>query len=94
MFGLEVIQELKPNDEILEIIKNYDYTVKNSKIKHLKATNLQFIEPIEYLITYPSTLTIYKYKVNEIANKPFYIKEHKQKYNLKEIKQILIKLKI
>ena len=94
MFEFEVIQEIKANDEILEIIKNYDYTVRNGKIKHLKATNLQFIEPTEYLITYPSTLTIYEYKVNEISNKSFYIKEHKQKYNLKEIKQILIKLNI
>ena len=91
MFEFEAIQELKPNDEILEIIKSYEYTVKNGKIKHLKATNLQFVEPTKYLITYPSTLTIYEYKVNEIANKTFYIKEHKQKYNLKEIKQILIK---
>lgn len=94
MFEFEVIQELKLNDEILEIIKSYDYTVRNGKIKHLKGTNLQFIEPTKYLIAYPSTLTIYEYKVNEIANKNFYIKEHKQKYNLKEIKQILIKLKI
>ena len=94
MFEFEVIQKLKANDEILEIIKSYNYTVKNGKIKHLKATNLQFIEPTEYLITYPTTLTIFEYKVNEIANKPFYIKEHKQKYNLKEIKQIPIKLKI
>ena len=93
MFEFEVIQELKANDEILEIIKSYNYTVKNGKIKHLKATNLQFIEPTEYLITYPSTLTILEYKVNEIANRNFYIKEHKQKYNLKEIKQILIELK-
>lgn len=94
MFEFEIIQELKPNDEILEIIKNYHYTVKNGKIRHLKSTNLQFIEPTQYLITYPAILTIYEYKVNEIANKPFYIKEHKQKYNHKEIKQILIKLKI
>ena len=94
MFEFEVIQYLKPNDEILEIIKSYAYTVKNGKIKHLKSTNLQFIEPTEYLITYPTILTIYEYKVNEIANKNFYIKEHKQKYNLKEIKQILIKLNI
>lgn len=79
---------------ILEIIKGYDFTVKSGKIKHLKATNLQFIEPTKYLIKYPTTLTIYEYKVNEIANKPFYIKEHKQKYNPKEIKQILIKFKI
>ena len=94
MFEFEVIQDLNPNDELLGIIKNYEYTVRNGKVKHLKATNLQFIEPTEYLIISPSTLTIYEYKVNEIANKPFYIKEHKQKYNLKEIKQILIKLNI
>ena len=60
MFEFEIIQELKPNDEILEIIKGYNYTVKNGKIKHLKATNLQFIEPTEYLITYPTTFTISK----------------------------------
>lgn len=94
MFEFEVIQDLKPNDEILEIISIYDYTVKNGKIKHLKSTNLQIIEPTEYLITYPFTLTIYEYKVNGISSKPFYIKEHKQKYNLKEIRQILMKLKI
>lgn len=64
MFEFEVIQDLKPNDEILEIIRNYEYTVKNGRIKHLKATNLQFIDPIKYLITYPTTLTIYEYKVN------------------------------
>ena len=28
MFEFEIIQDLKPNDEILEIIKNYEYTVK------------------------------------------------------------------
>ena len=93
MFEFEIIQELKQNDDILEIIKCYNYTIKNGKIKHLKATNLQFIEPTHYLITYPIALTIFEYKVNEVSNKNFYIKEHKQKYNLKEIKQILIKLK-
>ena len=67
MFEFEVIQDLKPNDEILEIIKTYEYTVKNGKIKHLNTTNLQFIEPTEYLIISPSTLTIYEYKVNEIG---------------------------
>ena len=93
MLEFKIIQELKPNVELLEIIKNYNYTIKNGKIKHLIATNLQFIEPTEYLITHPITLTILEYKVNEISSKPFYIKEHQQKYNLKEVKQILIKLK-
>ena len=93
MLEFKMIQELKPNEELLEIIKNYNYTIKNGKIKHLIATNLQFIEPTEYLITYPITLTILEYKANEISSKPFYIKEYQQKYNLKEVKQILIKLK-
>ena len=92
MLDFKVIQKLKPNNEIIEIIKNYTYIIKNGKVKHLLKTNLQFVEPTEYLITYPTTLTILEYKVNEISNKPFYIKEHNEKYNLKEIKQILIKL--
>lgn len=92
MLDFKVIQELKPNIEILEIIKNYTYITKNGKVKHLTNTNLQFVEPTEYLITYPTTITILEYKVNEISNKPFYIKEHNEKYSLKEIKQILTKL--
>lgn len=92
MLEFKIIQELKPNTEILEIIKRYTYITKNGKVKHLLKTNLQFVEPTEYTITYPTTLTILEYKVNEINNKPFYIKEHNEKYNLKEIKQILIKL--
>ena len=92
MLEFKIIQELKPNTEILEVIKNYTYITKNGKVKHLLKTNLQFIEPTEYIITSPTTFTILEYKVNEISNKPFYIKEHNENYNLKEIKQILIKL--
>ena len=92
MLEFKVIQESRPNTEILEIIKNYTYITKNGKVKHLLKTNLQFVEPTQYIITYPAILTILEYKVNEISNKPFYIKEHNEKYNLKEIKQILIKL--
>ena len=92
MLEFKTIQILKPNTEILEIINDYKYKIKNGKIKNLLHTNLQVIEPTEYLITYPTTLTILEYKVNEISSKPFYIKEHNEKYNLKGIKQILIKL--
>ena len=86
--------ELKPNIELLELIKDFPYTINKGKAKHLLKSNLQFIEPTEYLITYPITLTILECKVNEINNMPFYIKEHNEKYNLKELKQILSKLKI
>lgn len=89
MLEFKTIQELKPNEEILDIIKIYKYKIINGKIKTLLNTNLQFIEPTKYIITYPITLTILEYKINEISNKPFYIQEQNEKYNLKEIKQIL-----
>ena len=89
MLGFKTIQILKPNTEILEIVNDYKYKIKNGKIKNLLRTNLQVIEPTEYLITYPTTLTMLEYKVNEISNKPFYIKERKEKYNLKEIETFL-----
>ena len=89
MLEFKVTEELEPNVEILEIIKDYKYTTKNGKIKVLLKTNLQLVTPTVYAITYPARLTILEYKVDEISGKPFYIKEHQQKYNLKEIKQIL-----
>ena len=89
MLKFKTIEEPKLNPKLLELIKNYTYKTKKGKVKVLIHTNLQFIEPTEYLITYPTTLTILEYKVNEISNKPFYIKEHKEKYNLKEIETFL-----
>lgn len=65
MIEFKTIQILKPNTEILEIIKNSEYKIKNGKVKNLLHTNLQVIEPTEYLITYPITLTILEYKINE-----------------------------
>ena len=92
MFEFITIKTIKPNEEILNIIKNYKYKIIKGKIKTLSNTNLQFVSPVQYIITYPTTLTILEYKVNEISNKSFYIKEYKQKYSLKEIKQILTKI--
>lgn len=42
MLEFKIIQELKTNEELLEIVKNYNRTIKNGKIKYLMATNLQF----------------------------------------------------
>ncbi len=92
MLEFKTIEELKLNSKLLKLIKNYTYRTKKGKVKVLLHTNLQFIEPTQYLITYPTTLTILEYKVNEISNKPFYIKEYKEKYNLKEIETFLRKI--
>lgn len=92
MLEFKEIEEIKPNTEILDVIKSCVYTIKNGKVKHLLKTNLKFIEPTEYIITYLVTLIVLEYKINEVSSKNFYIKEHNQKYNLKEIKQIFIKL--
>ncbi len=91
MLEFKVIENLKPNKDLTDILKNFKYTVKSGQIKTILNTNLQVIIPTEYKITYPTILTILEYKVNEISNKPFYIKEHNQKYNFKEITQFLKK---
>ena len=91
MIKFKVIENLKPNKDLIDILKNFKYTVKLGQIKTILHTNIQVIIPTEYKITYPTTLTILEYKVNEISNKPFYIKEHNQKYNFKEITQFLKK---
>ena len=88
MLEFKVIEELKLNDKILELINKYTYKIKKGKIKILLNTNLQFTSPTQYLIIYPINLTILEYKVNEISNKTFYIKEYKEKYNLKEIDKL------
>ena len=93
MLEFEVIEIIKPNIEVIKIIKKYSYIVKNGKIKIIKLTNLKIVEPTEYIITSPTTLTILEYKVNEINNKPFYIKEYKEKYNLLELEKLLNKIK-
>jgi hypothetical protein len=89
MLEYTIKETIKPNKEILDILKNYTYKTTNGEIKILENTNLQFILPVTYIITKPTSLTIYEYKINEISNKPFYIKEHNQKYNLKEIIKFL-----
>lgn len=44
MLEFKIIQKLKLNEVLLKIIKNYNYTIKNRKIMHLMAINLQFKE--------------------------------------------------
>ena len=92
MLNFKTIERLKPNSTIIDIIKCYDFKTRNGKVKILENTNLKFIEPTEYLILSPKKPTIYEYKVNEISNKQFYVKEHNEKYTLQEICKILKKL--
>ena len=91
MLKFKVIENLKPNKDLMDILKDFKYKVKLGKIKTIIHTNLKVITPTEYQIKYPATLTILEYKVNEISNKPFYIKQNNQKYNIKEITQFLKK---
>ena len=47
---------IQTNTEILEVINDYKYKIINGKVKNLLHTNLQVIEPTEYLITYPKII--------------------------------------
>ena len=68
MLKFKVIENLKPNKDLMDILKDFKYKVKLGKIKTIIHTNLKVITPTEYQITYPATLTILEYKVNEISN--------------------------
>ena len=71
MLEFKVIENLKPNKYLTSILKDFKYKAKLGQIKTILHTNLQVVIPTEYQITYPTTLTILEYKVNEISNKPF-----------------------
>lgn len=92
MFEFVIKEKLQSNKDLIKVLDNIKYRTKLGYIKIILNTNLQVVEPTEYKITSPTTLTILEYKVNEINNKPFYIKEYKNKYSLAEIKSILKKL--
>ena len=91
MLEFKVIENLKLNKDLMDILKGFKYNVKLGQIKTIIHTNLKVITPAEYQITYPTTLTILECNVNEILNKSFYIKENNQKYNVKEIPHFLKK---
>ena len=67
MFEFKAIENLKPNKDLSDILKNFEYTVKLGQIKTILHTNLQVVIPTEYKIIYPTTLTILEYKVNWIT---------------------------
>ena len=87
MLEFKVIENLKPNKDLINILKDFKYKVILGQIKTILHTNLQVIIPTNTKLH----ITILEYKVNEISNQPFYIKEHNQKYNIKEITQFLKK---
>ena len=65
MLKFKTIEELKPNPKLLELIKDCTYKTKKGKVKVLVNTNLQFIEPTEYLIlSFFFYFKIYSYSWN------------------------------
>ena len=65
MLEFEVIENLKPINDLIGILKDFKYIVKLGQIKTILHTNLQVVIPTEYQVTYPTVLTILEYKVNE-----------------------------
>lgn len=43
MLKFKVIEELRSNTEILELLENNTYTIKKGQIRHLTNTNLKFV---------------------------------------------------
>lgn len=64
MLEFKVIENLKPNKGLIDILKDFKYKVILGQTKTILHTNLQVVIPTEYKIIYPTTLTILEYKVN------------------------------
>ena len=92
MLDFTLEERIKPNKEILDLLKKTDYEVINGAVKVLDGTNAKFILPVQYIITKPIKLTILEYRINEINNKPFIIEEKNKKYLLNEIVKLLDQL--
>ena len=58
MLEFEVIENLKPINDLIGILKDFKYKIKLGQIKIILHTNLKVITPTEYQITYSTTLTI------------------------------------
>ncbi len=58
MFKFKIIENLRSNKNLTNILKDFKYKVKLGKFKIIIHTNMQVIISIEYKITYPTTLTI------------------------------------
>ena len=67
MLEFKVIENLKPNKGLIDILKDFKYKVILGQTKTILHTNLQVVIPTEYKIIYPTTLTILEYKVNWIT---------------------------
>ena len=70
MLEFKVIENLKANKDLTNILKEFKYKVKLGQTKTILHTNLQVVIPTEYQVTYPITFTILEYKVNEIYKVP------------------------
>lgn len=94
MLEFKMIKEFEANEELIKTFKMYKckYIVRKGFIKYCLNTNLQVVVPTIYLITYPTEIIIHEYHLNEVSDKHFYIPNHKQKYNLKEVKNIISNL--
>ena len=64
MLEFKVIENLKPDKGLTDILQNFEYTVKLGQIKTILHTNLQVVIPTENQITYPTILIILECKVN------------------------------
>ena len=74
MLKFKVIEKLKTNKDLTDILKDFKYKVKLGQIKTILHTNLQVIIPTEYQITYPTTLQYLNTKLMKYQISHFILK--------------------
>lgn len=85
----------KKNNTLINLLKSNEFTyeVVLGSVNYIGGTNIKIIEPTAYVVTKPINITIFEYEITERQNKNFYIKKFNQKYNIKDLRNLLKNLK-
>lgn len=90
MLELELLEIVKPNNEVVELIGTRLVELNDGSIKHIKKTNINHIMPVEYKVKInDEMILINEYKGRFKGDRSFHIPKLNKTYTLREIKQFL-----
>lgn len=90
MLELELLEVVKPNNEVIELIGPRLVELNDGSIKHIKKTNINHVLPVQYIIKINGeTILINEYKGKFKGDRMFHMPSLNKTYTLKEIKQFL-----
>ena len=90
MLETTLLEIVKANEDIVELIGSRLISVETGSIKHIKKTNINHIKPVEYKAKINGeTILINEYKGKFKGDRTFHIPKLNKTYTLRELKKFL-----